>query len=73
MCADRETFAEPPLGGVWEVRVADGGELVDGGHRHTMSQSFVERFHIDCYKGRHLFYVGERQNAHVVCLLTTTC
>ena len=30
MWADRETFAEPPLGGVWEVRVADGGELVDG-------------------------------------------
>jgi hypothetical protein len=58
MCADRETFAEPPLGGVWEVRVADGSELVDGGHRHTTSQSFVERFHIDCYKRRHLFYVG---------------
>jgi hypothetical protein len=51
MCADRETFAEPPSGGVWEVRVADGRELVDGGHRHMTSQPFVESSILIAIKG----------------------
>jgi hypothetical protein len=44
--------------------------LLDGGHRHATSESFRGEVHIDCYKGRSLFYIEGQQNIHVVCLPT---
>lgn len=44
--------------------------LRDGGHRHATSESFRGEVHIDCYKGRSLFYVEGQQNIHVVCSST---